>query len=95
MLEPATPNEIPNRVQSPPPPVDVEGELEYEIAEIVDSKIDRRHMCKLLYLVRWLGYENTDEEFSWLPTTELEHAKELISDYHSAYPDKPAPTTNL
>ena len=37
MLEPATPNEIPNRVQSPPPPVNIEGELEYEIAEIVRS----------------------------------------------------------
>ena len=67
MLEPATPNEIPNRVQSPPPPVDVQGDLEYEISEVLDSKIDRRRSCKLLYLVRWLGYENTDEEFSWLP----------------------------
>ena len=95
MLEPETPNEIPNRVQSPPPPVEVEGELEYEIAEVVDSKIDRRRACKLLYLARWLGYENTEDEFSWLPATELEHAKELISDFHSAYPDKPGPLPNL
>ena len=94
MLEPATPNEIPNRVQPPPPPIDVQGEIEYEIAEVLDSKIDRRRSCKLLYLVRWLGYENTDEEFSWLPATELEHAKELTSDFHSAYPDKPRPLTN-
>jgi len=93
MLEPVTPNEIPNRVQSPPPPVDVQGELEYEIAEVADSKIDRRRSCKLLYLVRWLGYENTDEEFSWLPATELEHAKDLISDFHSANPAKPGPLT--
>jgi len=95
MLEPATPNEIPNRTQSPPPPVEVQGELEYEIAEVVDSKIDRRRACKLLYFVRWLGYENTDEEFSWLPATELEHAKELISDFHSAYPHKPGPLANI
>jgi hypothetical protein len=95
MLEPATPNEIPNRVQSPPPPVDVQGELEYEISEVLDSKIDRRRSCKLLYLVRWLGYENTDEEFSWLPAIELEHAKELISDFHSAYPHKPGPLSSL
>ena len=95
MLEPATPNEIPHRTQSPPPPVDVQGELEYEIAEVVDSKIDRRRHCKLLYLVRWLGYENTDDEFSWLPATELEHAEELTSDFHSAYPDKPGPLNSL
>ena len=95
MLEPTIPNEIPNRVQSPPPPVDVQGDLEYEIAEVADSKIDRRRSGKLLYLVRWLGYENTDDEFSWLPATELEHAKDLISDFHAAYPDKPGPLANL
>ena len=93
MLEPATPNEIPNRVQSPPPPINVEGELEYEIAEIIDSKMDRRHACKLLYPVRWLGYENTDDEFFWLPAVELEHAKDLIADFHSAYPNKPRPSS--
>ena len=92
MLEPATPNEIPNRVQSLPPPVNIEGELEYEIAEIVDSKIDRHRACKLLYLIRWLGYENTDDEFSWLPAVELEHVKDLIADFHSAYPNKPGPS---
>ena len=94
MLKLATPNTIPNRVQSPPPPVEVQGELEYEIAEVVDSKIDCRRSWKLLYLVCWLGYENTDEEFSWLPATELEHAKDLITDFHSAYPDKPGPALN-
>ena len=95
MLEPATPNEIPNHVQSLPPPVEVQGDLEYEISEVVDSKIDRRRSCKLLYLVRWLGYENTDEEFSWFPATELENAKELVTDFHSAYPNKPRPLSNL
>ena len=51
MLEPATPNKIPNHVQSLPPPVEVQGELEYEISEVLDSKIDNQHSCKLLYLV--------------------------------------------
>ena len=95
MLEPATRNEIPNCVQSPPPPVEVQGDLEYEISEVIDSKIDRRRSCKLLYLVRWLGYENMDEEFSWLPATELENAKELVTDFHSAYLNKPGPLSNL
>ena len=40
MLEPATPNVIPNHVQSPPLPVEVQGELKYEISEVLDSKID-------------------------------------------------------
>ena len=95
MLEPAVQNEIPNHVQTPPPPIKVEGDIEYEISKVIDSKIDRQQTCKLLYLVRWAGYENTDEEFSWLPATELEHAKELVSDFHSAYPDKPGPLSKL
>jgi hypothetical protein len=39
-LEPCTPNVIPNRIQLPPPAIEVDGEPEYEIAEILDSKID-------------------------------------------------------
>jgi hypothetical protein len=95
MLEPAPPNTIPNRIQPPPPPVEVQGELEYEIESILDSKIDKRRKCKLLYLVRWTGYEGTDEETSWIPVTELEHAPEAISEFHSAYPDKPGPLSSL
>ena len=91
MLEPHSPSEIPNRIPSPPPPIEVEGELEYEISEIVDSKLDKRRKCPLLYYVKWSGYENTDEEYSWLPATELDNAQEAISDFHSRYPDKPGP----
>ena len=91
MLEPCILNDIPNRNQPPPPPVEVEGDLEYEIAKILDSKLDQRRKCKLLYLVHWLGYEGTDDELSWIPANELDHAPDVISDFHSAYPDKPSP----
>ena len=40
-LEPTTPNTRPNRSQSPLPPVAVDGEPEYEITEILDSKLDQ------------------------------------------------------
>src|SRR6202790_3456885 len=43
LLEPVQPDPFPHRMQPPPPPIEIDGELEYEIAEIVDSKIDRRH----------------------------------------------------
>jgi hypothetical protein len=39
-LEPATPNTIPNRIQPPPPLIKIDGEIEYEIVAILDSKID-------------------------------------------------------
>ena len=48
-----------------------------------------------LHLVKWSGYEDTDEETSWLPASELRHALEIISDFHDAYPDKPGPYHSL
>ena len=92
MLEPATLNAIPDQVQPPPPPVFVDSEPEYEIAEVLDSKMDnRRSKCKLLYLVRWTGYASTDEETSWILASELENAPKLVSDFHQSYPAKPGP----
>ena len=88
MLEPMTPNTIPNQVQQPPPPIFVDGELEFEIAEILNSKVDNWHCnCKLLYLVHW----TTDEETSWILAMELRNAPKLVTDYHAAYPAKPGP----
>ena len=91
MLESSTPNLFPAREAIPEPPVILDGELEYEISEILDSKIDKRHKCKLQYLIRWMGYEGTEEETSWLLASELGHASEVVSDFHQAYLEKPGP----
>jgi len=90
MLEPSIPNTIPDRVQTPLPPVMVDGEPEYKISEILDSKLDnRQRLCKLLYLVKWSGYEGTDDETSWLLATELGNAPKLINHLHHQYAHKP------
>ena len=95
-LEPTTLNTIPDRVQPPPPPVFVDGEPEYEIAKVLDSKMDNRcSKCKLLYLVHWTGYAGTDEETSWILASELENAPKLVSDFHQLYPAKPGPLGQL
>ena len=70
----------------------MDGEPEYEIAEVLDSKMDNRHSkCKLLYLVHWTGYAGTDEETSWILASELENAPERVSDFHRSYPAKLGP----
>src|SRR5260221_7777486 len=89
MLKPAPSSSIPNRTKDLPPPVEIEGEIENKIAEILDTKLDRHRCCKLQYLVCWSGYEGTDEETSWITANELTHAQELVCDFHNAYPDKP------
>ena len=88
MLKPHTPSSIPNHIKLPPAPVEVDGEFEYKIAEILDTKIDKHRRCKLLYLVKWLGYEGTDEDTSWLPPDELTHAPDLVDKFHRRYPNK-------
>ena len=50
-------SEAESQHQSPPPPVELDGEVEYEVAEVLDSKRDKRFRINLRYLVKWTGYE--------------------------------------
>ena len=43
LLEPFMDNTIENRIQSPPPPIEVEGQEEHKVEAIIDSKIDCRY----------------------------------------------------
>jgi len=91
MLEPTTSNTFFERIQPASAPVIIDREPEYEISRIVNSKIDRRWACKLLYKVIWLRYEDTGDESKWITASELTHAVDLISDFHITYPTKPSP----
>ena len=91
MLEPVTFNFFSERIQPASVPVIIDRESEYEISWIVDSKIDCRWACKLLYKVIWLGYKNTGNKSEWIPTSELTHATNLVSDFHITYSNKPGP----
>src|SRR3979490_1811973 len=96
MLEPTSPNTIPNHTQPPLPPVIIDGEPEFGVTEVLDYKIDNRcKACKLLYLVQWAGYEGTDEESLWILATEVDNASKLIQDFHKSYPTKPGPLSTL
>ena len=62
MLEPATSNSFSERTQLAPILVIIDGEPEYEISWIVDSKINCQQVCKLLYKIIWLEYEDTGDK---------------------------------
>jgi hypothetical protein len=61
----------------PPAPVIVEGEKEYEVEDVINS---RRHKGKLQYLVKWKGY--TAENNTWEPKESLDNAKSKVKDFH-------------
>jgi hypothetical protein len=86
LLEPYRESTLPGRTQEPPLPVEVEGELEYEVAGILDSKIERR---RLKYLVDWVNCG--PEERTWEPAENVENAPDAVAAFHRAYPLRPSP----
>ncbi|QRW08767.1 Transposon Tf2-1 polyprotein [Ceratobasidium sp. AG-Ba] len=63
----------------PPPEITPEGDIEYEVEQVQDS---RRHRGKIQYYVKWLGYN----EWTWEPYEHLTNAPELIADFHRRHP---------
>ena len=49
VLEPAANDLYPGQVVQPPPPVEIDGEEEWEVEEVLDAKIRYR---KLQYLIK-------------------------------------------
>jgi hypothetical protein len=85
LLDPYHANEIQGRkVLVPELPEIVEGEPEYEVKEILDSKILGR---KVWYQVDWVGYG--PEERTWEPAENLTHSEKLVTAYHRRHPIRP------
>ena len=60
----------------PPPPVEVAGEKEYEVEEILDRQ-ERREKTK--YLVKWKGY--TAEENTWEGLENLKNTRGKVEEF--------------
>jgi hypothetical protein len=87
LLDPYHANEIEGRTQVvPQPPEIVEVEPEYEVKEVLDSKILGR---KVWYYVDCVGYG--PEERSLEPMENLTHSEKLVSAYHLRHPNRPSP----
>jgi hypothetical protein len=53
LLEPYKKSQIPNEISLPPPPIEIDHNLEYEVEEILDSRLQHR---RLEYFIHWKGY---------------------------------------
>ncbi|MBW0563432.1 hypothetical protein O181_103147 [Austropuccinia psidii MF-1] len=85
LLEPVKTSTIPNRHQEPPPPISIEEE-EWEVSQVLDSKLKRRKLC---YLVERKGFSQDAERSTWEPPKNLKNFPDLVKDFNSLYPNKP------
>ena len=67
-----------------PPPELVDNEEEFEVEAILDSRTFGRGR-KLQYLVKWLGYPNSDNQ--WEDADKV-HADKLVKEFQQHHPTK-------
>ena len=84
LFKPYKESSIPDRFQVPPPPIEIEGQEEFEVSEILDSRIIGR---KLEYLVQWQGYDIRKR--TWELVANLCNATKMIQNFHRRYLEKP------
>ena len=86
LLEPHVAKNFLGRNVAPPPPLHVDGLLEFEVHKILDSKFRQR---ELNYFVDWVGY--IVSERSWERAINLLNAQLAINAFHLQFPLKPRP----
>jgi len=81
----ATPEDLilGRKLQAPPPPIVVNGEEEWEVEEILNSRWYRR---RFQFLVKWKGFSR--EHNSWEVASNVK-APDLIVEYYQKYPAAP------
>jgi hypothetical protein len=70
----------------PPPPIEIDGEEEYELEEILQSEYRYGTLQLCVKYKRYLA-----EQSEWLPAENLAHAQDMVREFHASYPSQPKP----
>jgi len=84
LLEPYQDNRFPSQINEPPPPIQIEGEDEYELDEIIDWRL---HYNKLQYRANRKGYPPEHDKV-WYPAENFNHAEHTVQRFHRRYSGK-------
>ena len=71
-------------MKEPPPPIQIEGEDEYERDKIIDSRL---YYNKLQYRAKWKGY-SPERHKPWYPAENLNNAEYSVKQFDQLYPRK-------
>ena len=85
LLEKAKINQFSKRREPEPPAILVENEEEYQVEEVLDSRLS---YGRLQYLIDWEGYPPSER--CWVNVEDV-HAPKMIEMFHTKYPEKPHP----
>jgi len=83
ILDPVVNDPLRGQRVDPPPRVEVDGEKEYQVSSMEDSRMYRN---QLQYLIRWTGYES----LTWEPAKFVD-GLQAVREFHQRYPRKPGP----
>ena len=90
LLEPYNDRDSEQLTQVQLQPIEVDGEDEWEVEEILDSRLRTMGRCKretLQYLIKWVGFLRI--EATWQSADNIANATEAVGDFHTQYSHKP------
>ncbi|KAM4059825.1 retrotransposon polyprotein [Hirsutella rhossiliensis] len=90
-LRKAADNPLPQQIQSPPPPEEINGEPEWEVDQVQQSRVTGRSR-RLEYQVLWKG---CDPDETWYPARNFRNAPMALKIFHDEHPDAAGPPVNL
>jgi hypothetical protein len=68
---------IPKRTYDPPPPIEIDGEHEHEVEDILNSRISN---CQFQYFVHW--HRHDVSKCTWELIKNLLNAMEKVHEFH-------------
>ena len=82
---------LPQQNQTPPPPEEINGELEFEVERIEQARLHGRNK-ELQYQAKWRG---CDPDETWYPAANFKNASVIVEQFHTRHPEAPGPPIRL